>query len=241
MNKKPSSSMGEPSKRVITIYLIRHGETALNAEQKLRGWVDVPLNKQGKQEALDVAAHMQDVCLDRMYVSDLKRAKQTAKAVELWQDKPNVIVTPNLRPLNFGDWNGKLLSEVEPKMLALQKKWETDPEIKAPKGESWRDYALRQESIAQRIITNDKPGDHVAIVAHLRNCVWFLAYALNNGIWVDGESIDLTNRVTQQVGRVSVLTWCPEDGWKILAMNTRSPETEDISSKAHALEKQPKS
>lgn len=241
MDNKPKAVMGEPGQEVLTIYVVRHGETQLNADKKLRGWVDVALNEQGHEEAIAVAKALKGVKLNKMYVSDLRRAKQTARAISVMQPHCKVNITDLLRPINFGEWNGKLLSEVEPKMLALQRTWQKKPNVKAPGGESWTSYQLRQEQIAEGVIHDHKPGEHIAIVAHLRNCVWFLAYAINNGLWLEEDKLDILNRLTQQVGRVSVLTWSKKDGWKILANNTKSPETEDVTNKTLALEHKPKS
>jgi broad specificity phosphatase PhoE len=104
-------------KKPLLIYLVRHGETALNAENRLRGWTNPPLNQQGRKEARDVGEHLAATPLKKLYVSDLIRAIQTSNAIEADQaEEPRVIVTDRLRPINFGDWNGELLSEVEPKM-----------------------------------------------------------------------------------------------------------------------------
>src|SRR4029079_7551515 len=60
------------------LLLVRHGETAWNAEHRWQGHHDAPLNDVGTAEAQAVASR---VALDRpaaLYSSDLRRARETA-------------------------------------------------------------------------------------------------------------------------------------------------------------------
>ena len=87
------------------VYLIRHGETHFNGEasgeDKIRGWIDVPLNEKGKEQAQEVAEASKKLELKGLASSDLIRAWDTAKAVG-----EAVKLTPikefGLRPWNLG-------------------------------------------------------------------------------------------------------------------------------------------
>ena len=60
------------------LILIRHGETAWNAERRLQGHLDVALNATGLQQAQALAAALKSEKLDVIVCSDLQRAQQTA-------------------------------------------------------------------------------------------------------------------------------------------------------------------
>jgi len=63
--------------------LLRHGETELNAENKFRAWLDVPLDKNGLQQAQDAAQFIlaNYPGIVRIVCSPLQRAQQTAQPI----------------------------------------------------------------------------------------------------------------------------------------------------------------
>ena len=63
---------------------MRHGETDWNAERRLQGYTDIPLNARGLAQASQMAKALKKVHFqfDALYTSDLQRAKQTAQAIE---------------------------------------------------------------------------------------------------------------------------------------------------------------
>lgn len=63
------------------IIIVRHGETDYNVERRLQGWIDVPLNKQGRQQAKKVALRLIGESITTIYTSDHKRAHATAKSI----------------------------------------------------------------------------------------------------------------------------------------------------------------
>ena len=214
MNK---NLMGEEPEKALTIYLIRHGETTLNAENRLRGWSNPPLNPAGKEDARIVGEAMKDVELSAMYVSDLKRAQQTAQQLKAARR----VDTHFLRPINWGDFNGKLLSEVGPKMEHIQKIWQKNPRFPAPNGESWQSFQDRQ-IIVRDAVLKEKLGNSVAVVAHLRNCIWWMAMAVNNAP-LKGKELNMLNRVTQEPAVISVLKYSKKGGFMLMAENREKP------------------
>ena len=206
----------EPTKY---IYLIRHGETSYNAQGIMRGWDDPGLNEAGRADALAAGKALDGVKLDALYVSDLKRATQTAAVITKGQQGlPRMIETDLLRTMDAGTWTGRPLTEIDPKMAALQEKWRTKPDTEAPGGESWTQFQKRQIKVWAAILT-DK-AQHVAVVAHLRNSVWALGYALMDGNPLSGDNLLLLNRITQKPARLSMLTYSKRDGLKIEDVNT---------------------
>lgn len=90
--------------------LVRHGETAWNAERRLQGHLDIPLNKTGHVQASATARNLADHHFSALYSSDLARARQTAQAIiELTALDP--VVTDQLRERHYGAFQGLTYEE----------------------------------------------------------------------------------------------------------------------------------
>lgn len=65
------------------LYLVRHGQTPYNAEKRLQGQLDIPLDDTGRQQAEKLAAWLKDsgLAFDALYCSRLSRAKETAETI----------------------------------------------------------------------------------------------------------------------------------------------------------------
>ena len=87
------------------IYLIRHGMTKLGEEKRYQGSLDTPLSEAGR-----LALSRADIIPDRLYVSPLLRARQTADL--LFPGIPAAIV-PDLREMDFGAFEGRGYWEME--------------------------------------------------------------------------------------------------------------------------------
>ena len=61
------------------LYIIRHGETKLNALGRLQGWTDEPLNQNGKDLAIITGEALKEIPFDLVITSPLKRARETGE------------------------------------------------------------------------------------------------------------------------------------------------------------------
>jgi broad specificity phosphatase PhoE len=131
------------------LLLVRHGETDWNAEGKLQGHTDRPLNEYGRRQAQALADKLAGESIDAVYASDLSRARETAEIVG---EKLGltVAVDPDLREKNWGNWEGLTSDE----RLHIEFEGETS--------EAHRDRTL---SAVQRIVERH-PGERVVVVTH---------------------------------------------------------------------------
>lgn len=141
------------------IRLIRHGETIWQSERRYQGSSDVPLSEEGKQK-LFVA----DALPDRLYVSALKRASETA---EILFPKVEQIPVEGLNEMRFGRFEGKNYIEME--RDEDYRKWvESGCMGKCPEGESMDEFIERVSSAFLEIVRlawKDQV-EEIAIVAH---------------------------------------------------------------------------
>ena len=88
-----------------TIVLVRHGETDWNAERRVQGHTDRPLNETGRAQARALADQLAREQFDAVYSSDLLRAYETARIVA---ERLGLAVATlrELREKDFGSWEG---------------------------------------------------------------------------------------------------------------------------------------
>ena len=92
------------------ICFIRHGETDWNADKRIQGQTDTPLNEAGRSQALLMAAHAAQFHFDAIYSSDLVRALDTAQRVAE-RCALEVRSLPLLRERHFGIFQGLTAEE----------------------------------------------------------------------------------------------------------------------------------
>lgn len=116
--------------------LVRHGETAWNAEGRVQGQTDVPLNELGHAQAHAVAAALAGERFAALYTSDLTRVRQTARpAAERFGLAPRA--DPGLRERHYGMFETLTYREAKERFPADYARFrERDPEFDFAGGES---------------------------------------------------------------------------------------------------------
>lgn len=91
----------------MNIYIVRHGQTLFNYLERVQGWSDSPLTSLGEKQGKLVAEYLSDIHFDKIYSSDLKRAKVTAEYIGRKQNKSlNIEKTHLLREAYYGGFEG---------------------------------------------------------------------------------------------------------------------------------------
>src|SRR5207245_2614470 len=91
--------------RIMSILLVRHGETLLNASRTLQ-LPETPLGPRGLAQARAIAARLRKRCIEAVVSSDLPRAWQTAEAIAGSCGAP-ISAEPLLQERSFGELRGR--------------------------------------------------------------------------------------------------------------------------------------
>ncbi|KXY32495.1 phosphoglycerate mutase [Bacillus cereus] len=94
----------------VELYLVRHGKTMLNTTDRVQGWADAPLTKDGVEVAEYLGKGLKGVKFEKAYSSDSGRAIETAKIVlnQSGNKDMNINQSKNLREACFGEFEGEL-------------------------------------------------------------------------------------------------------------------------------------
>jgi probable phosphoglycerate mutase len=137
-----------------TIYYIRHGETEWNAEGRLQGAQDVPLNDLGRKQAAGAGVILADLFARdgrskqslAFVASPLGRARATMELVRGTLKLPpgDYAIDDRLREIAYGDWEGSTLAQMQaldPELFARRQadKWTVPP----PGGENYSSVEIR--------------------------------------------------------------------------------------------------
>ncbi|MEO9255354.1 MAG: histidine phosphatase family protein [Tepidiformaceae bacterium] len=123
------------------LLLVRHGETAWNAENRFQGWADIPLNANGEAQAKRAAVTLQALLPDDRPIhfvatSDLARARQTAEILREPVCSADLQIDTGLRERDVGDWSGLTVLEIEARWPGLLSQWHTGELQATPNGET---------------------------------------------------------------------------------------------------------
>jgi broad specificity phosphatase PhoE len=140
------------------IWLARHGETAANAEGRVQGWLDPPLNERGRAQARALAREAKALDLRALYSSQLVRARETAGAVGEHVGL-EAVVDDRLAESNRGEWEGRLLRDIEREDADNWHAWQRgDENFRFPGGESIREHVDRVAEALGDVAAGELPA-----------------------------------------------------------------------------------
>jgi broad specificity phosphatase PhoE len=147
------------------LYLVRHGETVLTAEDRFAGSTDVDLSDEGRRQAAMLAERLAHDKICAVYCSPMRRTRDTAAIL----GQPFGL-TPQtrdgLREIDHGRWEGLTRAEVEERFGAEYEAWEADPFTFAPQGgESGLSVLARALPVIRDLVSRHD-GDNVLVVSH---------------------------------------------------------------------------
>ncbi len=139
------------------LYVIRHGQTEYNVENRVCGVTDVPLNKQGIKQAYQTKEKLKNIDVDYIFSSPLTRAKTTANIInEAFNLEINI--DKRIQEINFGEFEGVENNE-------KFKKYKKQNATRYPGGESLFQVVQRVYDFLTEL-ENQYPDKTILIVCH---------------------------------------------------------------------------
>ena len=141
------------------IWLARHGETDANAEGRVQGSIDEPLNDRGREQARALGREAKRLHLSALYTSQLSRARETAEIVGA-EVGLEPVVDERFAESWRGEWEGRLIADIKGEdpdawagSLAIE-----DGGFRFPGGESLAEHAARVEAALADVATGPLPA-----------------------------------------------------------------------------------
>jgi probable phosphoglycerate mutase len=151
--------------RPARLYMVRHGETAWNAEGRVQGQLDIPLSEVGRAQARAVASLLSGETFSALYSSDLVRVRETAQPLaELLQLPPRL--DERLRERHYGVFQGITYAECKSRLPQDYVRFrDKDLDYDFGTGESLRLFNERSLACIGEIAARH-PGEEVIVFTH---------------------------------------------------------------------------
>lgn len=152
------------------LYVVHHGDTDWSIEDdRLQGWIDIPLNEKGKEQALELAERLSSIPVTAIYTSPLVRASETAEKIAQKHPKAAFFHDADLKGETHGLLEGKSKKEYsQDPHFRSYKALSAEQKIFFPvgkEGESKADVA-RRTIPALKEICRKHPNQDVIVVTH---------------------------------------------------------------------------
>jgi probable phosphoglycerate mutase len=164
--------------------IVRHGETAWNAEHRVQGQLDVPLNAIGQAQALAASKVLSREKFDAIYSSDLSRARQTA-APTAGLLSLAVLVEKDLRERHYGIFERLTYAEVKVRYAEDYARFEArDPEYAFRTGEALKDFSERSIAAVSKIA---RQHENQSVLVFTHGGVLDMLYRFITGLQISAE------------------------------------------------------
>lgn len=136
------------------VFIIRHGETIENERKEIMGHSQGTLSSTGIKQVIKLSKYLKSIKFDLIYSSDLYRAVTSTQLIASYHENTPIIYLKELREMNFGDYTGKKVYEVD---------WSKIPNG----GESYDDIYERITDFINKYIINNTSNNILIISHHL--------------------------------------------------------------------------
>lgn len=165
MQNLPTDCQEKPDGLITRFGVLRHVKTEWNQEKRIQGQSNSPLTPEGKQKAGEWGMLLKTFSWNRILVSDIGRAFETAVLVNGYLQVP-IIKDSRLKEQDWGEWTGKTLSMIKmdfPGLLEEKEKagWGFHP----PGGED-RHGVWERSRKALTEAAEKWPGDQILVITH---------------------------------------------------------------------------
>ncbi|MGE8290819.1 MAG: 2,3-bisphosphoglycerate-dependent phosphoglycerate mutase [Sphingobacterium sp.] len=168
---------------MVKLFLVRHGQSQWNLENRFTGWQNIDITALGQEEARQAGKALRNESIDIAFTSTLIRAQHTLQIIFEEIGKPNIpiVVDAALNERSYGNLEGLNKDETAEKYGAEQVHiWRRSFDVAPPGGESLKDTYDRVIPYFENFIQPElDAGKNVLIVAHgnsLRALIMYLEH-----------------------------------------------------------------
>jgi broad specificity phosphatase PhoE len=192
-----------------TFFLIRHASAHGTGRVLAGRSPGVHLTPEGQREAQQLAQRLAHARIHHLFCSPMERTRETAEPIGKALKLPVQISQP-LIEVDFGDWTGRAIAELEPD--EHWKQWNLFRSTRRiPNGEMLPEVQARMVREMERLATA-LPNDGIALVSHGEPIRTAVAHFL-------GISIDLQHRLELSPASLTILE-CTNWGARLMCFNT---------------------
>lgn len=158
----------------IQLSLLRHAEVDVRYHRVFGGHIDMDLSPKGHEQAGALAGYLKNTKFDAVYASPMKRVQQTlapffslntANPRES-EGRPEPLIRPGLKEVNFGDWTGLGWEEVRSRFNVSPFQWlDLLDREGIPNSESGKVFRARVEPCVREILGKHH-GQSVVVACH---------------------------------------------------------------------------
>ncbi|OGX35686.1 MAG: hypothetical protein A3I43_00780 [Omnitrophica WOR_2 bacterium RIFCSPLOWO2_02_FULL_50_19] len=191
----------------MNLFLLRHGESVWNKEQRVQGRRDPGLSENGKRQAKAAASLLKKEGIEVIYSSGLKRCAQTARMIAL-RTGAKIKFRQGIEEIILGVWQGKTIDEVKrlyPKSYAAWLKVPSKAGI--PGWEGVPKFTKRVSRAFESILRENSATD-ICVVTHWGVIAAYLSKTLDadfdhifQGVRVDNCGI---SKISYENGKVII-------------------------------------
>lgn len=208
------------------LYLIRHGQTGVNAKGDTVGQTaESPLTEKGRLQAQMLGerlAYQDKVTFDKVFSSTYTRAHDTAKIVT-GNNQP-IVLASELREYSAGDWTGGIRNEIYDARTMLRMAAMTNA-FQPPNGESLHMVERRAATWLEDNILYNKLIQEEAGRRHSQNLPTQNIFVFSHGMtikcllhYIMGFDQSFTWKITLENTSISKL-YFDHKGWRLLTIN----------------------
>lgn len=194
------------------LYLLRHGETAWNAERRIQGISDTPLNDVGRAQAAALVKALKDRPIEFIVTSPLQRARETASILAEALSVP-IEEAPGLAEMNQGAFEGKKIEELREAHNGFFDRWaETPADVRMPDGETLGELQERAWAAIEQL-RERYAGRTLIAVSHNLAISTILCRVL-------GMELNQIRRLRQHNASLNIIEHSNERGWSAVTVNS---------------------
>jgi probable phosphoglycerate mutase len=201
----------------MNIFLIRHGQTLLNQDNRHQ-YSSTPLSEKGVKEVQSISKHLKEAKIDKIYSSPLVRAKQTAEAISQVTGKKVVYLNELKEIKRPSEIEGK--SHFEPNVQKIKQSIKRNYESK-----NWHHsdeenfWDVKDRVFHLMKFMENENGYNILLVTHGVAIKMFLALCIFKKELTAKEFLAFYENISISNTGITHCRYENDFGWKVLRVN----------------------